>query len=108
LTEVEVGCEACHLACMTDKASPAGWVVQVTIEAPARSPDAKWRSTAIVDAPSFQYFNVAIAAPNKAIEAATKYLAKAETKEGEMSVVRGLSAGEIAALSLTAGEVKAA
>ena len=93
---------------MTDKASPAGWVVQVTIEAPARSPDARWRPTAMVGVPSFQYFNVAIAAPNKAIEATTKHLAKAETKEGEMSVVRSLSSGEIAALNLTTGEVKAA
>jgi hypothetical protein len=62
----------------------------------------------MVGVPSFQYFNVAIAAPNKAIEATTKHLAKTETKEGEMSVVRALSAGEIAALNLTTGEVKAA
>jgi hypothetical protein len=60
-------------------------------------------------APSFKYFNVAIAAPDKAMEATTKYLAKdADAKAGEMSVVRKLSSGEIAALSLKAGEVKPA
>jgi hypothetical protein len=60
-------------------------------------------------APSFKYFNVAVAAPDKAIEATTKYLAKgAEAVVGVMSVARQLSAGEIAALSLAAGEVKPA
>ena len=63
----------------------------------------------LVSAPSFEYFNVAIAAPDKAMEAATKYLAKgADAKAGEMSVVRKLSSGEIAALRLKAGEVKPA
>jgi hypothetical protein len=60
-------------------------------------------------APSFKYYNVAIAAPDKAIEATTKYLAKgAEAVAGAMSVARKLSAGELTALSLTAGEVKPA
>jgi hypothetical protein len=63
----------------------------------------------LVSAPSFEYFNVAIAAPDMAIEAATKHWAKgAEAKAGELSVVRKLSSGEIAALSLKAGEVKPA
>jgi len=63
----------------------------------------------LVSAPSFEYFNVALAAPDEAMEAATKYLAKGnEAKGGEMSVVRKLSTGEIAALSLKAGEVKPA
>ena len=62
----------------------------------------------MLGAPSFQYFNVAIAAPNKAIEATTKFLAKGEATDGEKSVVRGLSAREIAALRLEAGEVKPA
>lgn len=62
-----------------------------------------------VSAPSFEYFNAAIAAPDKAIEATTKYLAEgAEAKAGAMSVVRKLSSGEIAALGLEAGEVKPA
>jgi hypothetical protein len=63
----------------------------------------------LTNAPSFAYFNVAIAASDKAIDAATQYLAKsAEAKSGEMSVVRKLSAGEVAALGLKAGEVKPA
>jgi hypothetical protein len=95
---------------MTEKASPAGWVVQVAIrmKPDAREADAPWRpSVMLVGAPSFEYFNVAIAAPDKAIEAASKHLAKS-AKVGEMSVVRKLSTGEIAALSLKAGEVRPA
>jgi hypothetical protein len=61
-----------------------------------------------LSAPSFQYFNVAIAAPKTAIEATTKHLVAAEAQGGEMSVVRGLSSREIAALSLKAGEVRPA
>jgi hypothetical protein len=70
----------------------------------------------MVGAPSFRYFNVAIAGANNAVEATAKHLAKgeakgeakAETKDGEMCVVRGLSSEEIAVLSLSAGEVRAA
>ena len=62
-----------------------------------------------VSAPSFEYFNVAIAAPDEAIEAATRYLANGTSAKAEtMSVVRKLSSGEIAALSLKAGEIKPA
>jgi hypothetical protein len=93
---------------MTDKASPAGWVVQVAVAAPPPAPDGKWHATAFAGAPSFHYFNVALTAPNKAIEATAKYLAKAEAKDGEMSVVRELSTAEMATLSLAAGEVKPA
>jgi hypothetical protein len=62
------------------------------------------------DAPSFEYFNVAIAAPDKAIEATTEHLAakSPEAKTWEMSVVRKLSSGEILAISLKAGEVRPA
>ena len=63
----------------------------------------------LVSAPTFAYFNVAIAAPDKAMEATTKHLAEgAEPKSGAVSVVRKLSSREIAALSLEAGEVKPA
>ena len=63
----------------------------------------------LTSATSFEYFNVAITAPDKAIAATTKHLAEgAEAKAGVMSVVRKLSSGEIAALSLRAGEVKPA
>jgi len=63
----------------------------------------------LVGAPLFKYFNVAIAAPDKAMAAAAKFLAEAaDAKTGEMSVVRKLSPEEIAAISLKAGEVKPA
>jgi hypothetical protein len=93
---------------MSDETSPAGWVVQVTVAAPPRRADAKWSAIPVVGAPSFHYFNVAIAARNKAVEATAKHLGEGEVKDGEMSIVRGLSSKEIAALSLTAGEVKPA
>jgi len=96
---------------MIDKAPQTGCVVQVAVpaEPEAKADDAPWRHSAtMLGAPSFKYFNVAIAAAGKAIEATTKHLAKTNAKEGEVSVVRGLSSGEIAALGLQAGEVKPA
>ena len=57
-------------------------------------------------APIFQFFNVAISSPDKAIEAARKK-AGAPT-DAPMRIVRELSHQEIAALSLHAGHVKAA
>ena len=97
---------------MTDKPSPAGWVVQASFRAEpeVRAADAPWRHSAfLVGAPTFKYFNVAIAAPDKAMEATTKYLAtSAEAKTGAISIARKLSTGEIAALSLKAGEVRPA
>jgi hypothetical protein len=97
---------------MTDKASPAGWVAQVTIpgKPDVRLADAPWRPPIMAaGAPLFQYFNVAISAPDKAIEATAKHLENSpEAETWEISVVRKLSAAEIAALSLEAGEVKPA
>jgi hypothetical protein len=97
---------------MTEKTAPAGWVVQAIIptEPEAREADAPWRpAVMLTNAPTFAYFNVAIAASDKAIDAATAYMAKgAEAKTGEMSVVRKLSSGEVAALGLKAGELKPA
>ena len=96
---------------MSEKTSPAGWVVQVTVPAPVAPPRAdglRWIGAVALSAPSFQYFNVAIAAPKTAMEATTKHLASTEVKGGEMSVVRALSAKEIAALHLKAGEVRPA
>ena len=94
---------------MTDKASPAGWVVQLTIPAPA-SEDAqsRWVGRPSFGPPSFRYFNVAIAVPFEAIEATREHLAETEDKDREMSVVRGLSEPEIVALSLNVGDVKPA
>jgi hypothetical protein len=57
----------------------------------------------LLGAPSFKYFNVAIAAAGKAIEATSKHLADAEDRE--TSVVRPLSLAEIAALGLKPGDV---
>ena len=96
---------------MTNKTPPAGWVVQVTIPAPPSPPRAdgsRWIGAVALSAPSFEYYNVAVAAPANAIAATTKHVAKAEAKNGEMCVVRGLSAAEIAALSLKVGEVRPA
>ena len=111
VTWVEAEPEQCHLVQMPEKTSPAGWVVQVAVPAPIAPPRAdgtRWIGAVALSAPSFQYFNVAIAAPKNAIEATTKHLASAEAKGGEMSVVRQLSSKEIAALSLAAGEVRPA
>jgi hypothetical protein len=56
----------------------------------------------VLSAPSFKYFNVAIADPNMAVEATSRQSAEAEP--GEMRVVRELSSREIDALSLKAGD----
>jgi hypothetical protein len=90
---------------MTDKASPTGWVVQVIIPAPITQVGAQ--ATAL-SAPSFRYFNVAIADPRMAIEATSKHLPDADADDLRIGVVRGLSSKEIDALSLLAGEVKPA
>lgn len=84
---------------MSDKTSPAGWVIQILI--PAQS--AEWVGSSLPDAPSLKYFNAAVAVAGKAIEAARQLAA-----EGEGSVVRALSSAEIAALGLQPGEVKPA
>jgi hypothetical protein len=96
---------------MADKASPAGWVIQVVIPAPPPAPraeGAQWFGPVGLGAPSFQYFNVAIADPDKAIAATTKHLADANAKDGEKSAVRELSSREIALLGLKSGEVRPA
>ena len=97
---------------MIDKASPAGWVVQVTIASspPPSKEGAQWIGDKMPGAPSFEYFNVAIANADKAVEATTKYLAKGkvDAEHVDASTVRGLSSAEVAALRLKAGEVKPA
>jgi hypothetical protein len=92
---------------MSDKATPAGWVVQVTTPGePSLNRSASGRLSAILGAPAFEYFNVAIAAPVAAIEATTKQLT--DRKDREARVVRSLSSEEIAVLRLKAGDVAAA
>lgn len=96
--------------CMTDKAPPAGWVVQVTVPAlPTPSvPTGRWTGPDKLGAPSFLYFNVAIADAHKATEATGKHLAIPDDDDRKMHAVRRLSVAEIAVLSLNPGEVKSA
>ena len=93
---------------MTARASPAGWVVQVTNTQP--SPAGPHWTNHDVPAPSFRYFDAAIADPEKAVEAVQKHLAKAKVdpNDGQPRAVRALSPVEVAALQLKAGEVKPA
>jgi hypothetical protein len=90
---------------MSAKAPPAGWVVQVTIAASPLKGGAQWIGDKMPGAPSFEYFNVGIASPDKAVEATTKYLAKGNVGA---CTVRELSAAEMVALRLKAGEVRPA
>jgi hypothetical protein len=93
---------------MTDKAPPAGWVIQLTIPGLPSAEGVKWLGSAVLAAPSFKYFNVAMADRGKATEAATTYLAKIEGMDGETHAVRALSSAEMDTLGLNAGEVKPA
>ena len=94
---------------MTEKASPVGWVIQVSTPGQPSTDGARWvGGHVLLGAPSFKYFNVAMADPDKATEATTKYLAKADAVDGETRAVRELSSAEIGALGLKAGEVKPA
>jgi hypothetical protein len=95
----------CACAPMSNKASPAGWVVQLLIPAQTPTRGEHWIGPTVPDAPLFRYFNAAIAAAGKAIEA-VKHLSEAAS--GEASAVRALSSGEVAALGLKEGEVKPA
>ena len=80
---------------MSDKESrAAGWVVQVVIIPHGGG------------APSYKYFNVAIADEAKAVEATRKLPDAAHANRVE--AVSGLSSGEIAALQIKTGEVKPA
>lgn len=89
---------------MTEKTSPAGWVVQVTTPGlPSLTASPSNLLSGLLGPPSFEYFNVAIVAPGKAVEATTKHLTAA--KDREARVVRELSSAEIASLNLKAGEV---
>ena len=96
---------------MTDKASPAGWVVQVTVLAPiAPASQERWIGPKMLDAPSFQYYNVAISNPDRAVEATANYVAKGKADAADVAAntVRQLSSAEVAALGLEAGEAKPA
>jgi hypothetical protein len=79
---------------MTDQTLPAGWVVQVATPGP------------LGDAPSFGYFNVAIADSDKAVEAIRRLAGG--NLEAKIDTVRRLSLTEIATIPLNAGELKPA
>jgi hypothetical protein len=92
---------------MINSASAAGWVVQLTIPGvPIIPPEgSKWRP-AMLTAPTFQFFNVAIGSADKAVEAARKKIGA--SAEVAMIVVRGLSPAEIEVLRLRPDETKPA
>lgn len=77
-------------------------MVQVTTPGQP-SPTRSGRLKDVLGAPSFEYFNVAIAAPEKAVDATTEHLA--EDKVREARTVRALSPDEIASLRLKTGDV---
>lgn len=92
---------------MNQNTTAAGWVVQLTIPGVPKIPaeGAKWRP-AETTAPTFEFFNVAIGAPDKAVEAARKKAGASE--EAAMRVVRALSPAELDSIKLRAGEAKPA
>lgn len=101
--------EQCHLPCMSGKTTPAGWVVQLTIPVyitPTRADGTPWTGPAILGAPSLQYFNVAIADVEMAVEATRKHLGS--DSDVIVGVVRALSAAEVASIPLSLGEVRRA
>jgi hypothetical protein len=88
---------------MTEKTSAAGWVVQITIPGVPiiQAEGTKWRP-ATSTAPTFQFFNVAIASAEKAVEAVRKSVGA--SAEAPLRVVRALSPAEIDVLRLRVGE----
>ena len=97
-------CDTPQVVCMSDKESPAGWVVQVAIPGqPSLDRSPSRYLSMLLGAPTFKYFNVAVVDAEAAMAATTKHLADPEHRE--ISVVRALSLAEIAVLGLTAGEV---
>lgn len=92
---------------MTENTSLTGWVVEVTTLGDLSGSEGRSNYfKSLRGAPSFKYFNVAIAVASKAEEATTAHLADAPDREAR--AVRALSAKELASLNLRAGEVVAA
>jgi hypothetical protein len=79
---------------MPDKASAAGWVIEVVTLKQDGGP------------PLYKYFNVAIAEVTQTVEATRTHRAAAQANR--VAAVRPLSSGEIAALRLMAGQVEPA
>jgi hypothetical protein len=94
---------------MSDKTTPAGWVVQLTVPAPitpTRADGTPWIGPAILGAPSLLYFNVAIADAEMAVEATRKH--SGSNSDVSITAVRALSAAEVASIPLSLGEVRRA
>jgi hypothetical protein len=92
---------------MTEKTSPTGWVVQITIPGVPiiQAEGSKWRP-AMSTAPTFEFFNVAISSADKAVEVVRKSVGA--SAEAPLRVVRALSTAEINSIPLRAGEAKPA
>ena len=86
----------------------AGWVVQITIPLEPPSVVPEWVGTPVSAGAKFQYFNVAMANPDKAIETAAKHFANTNGGVFDAKVVRALSSAELASLRLNSGEIKPA
>lgn len=93
---------------MSQKAPPAGWVVQVAVPAAPATSSVPWIGAAILGAPTFQYYNVGIASSETAVEATSAAIKKTGAATGEMRTVRQLSAAEFEVLKLKDGEVRPA
>ena len=83
---------------MNDKASAAGWVIEVRRPVPGRLPS---------DLQENAYYNVASSDFGKATSVAVE-VAKKAGFVGEGRHVRSLSQGELETLNLAAGEARAA
>ena len=91
---VEGSREWWHIPCVSARATAAGWVVEVVTLSPGGG------------APTFKYFNVAIADAKIAIETMRKR--RDASQANRVQVVRELSPREIAALRLRAGSARPA
>lgn len=85
---------------MTEVSKTAGWVVQFSFPQPATN---KFGA----NPPKMEFYNVAIEAPTRAVEAALKSRQPTDD-DTESFVVRPLSTSEIAFLKLGQGEVRRA
>jgi hypothetical protein len=81
-------------------------VVQLTVPDPEHVSTSVRGLAPVLPTSTFHYYNVAVAAPDKAVEAAIKSAKHCAGVSGR--AVRALSKTELAALGLSAGHVKSA
>jgi hypothetical protein len=108
---LQFGANSATVQVIMENTNATGWVVQVTTPAPITRPgtaDTRWLGPTVLSVPSFQYFNTAVSAAEKAVEATAKHLSTTDAAHGELSAVRKLSSRELAVLNLAPGEVKPA